>query len=363
MVSIGSAEMGSGSAKTYRLAFNGTAGQYFGIKATNVALTILTLGIWSAWAKVRTKRYFLGNTTLDGTGFEYHATGGQILKGRLLAVAAIFVLSLVSEIHAAAGIVVLIAYALLIPWALNKSLQFNARMTSWRTVRFDFTPNYGEAFLSFIVMPFLSIISFGLLFPWAAHVSSRYICNGYRFGTSDFTASPSLVAFYKAGYKAGLQTLAVVLLIVALVYIANSVMGPSASDGDALIFGESGVLEMLPMMAPMASVIGLVLGLSYFGALTRNITVNALSLEGGHRFGSDLSGIRMMGIVATNMVAVLATVGLAYPWARVRQYRTEATAVSILPAGSLDAFVDAAKASGHSFGSEIADVVGVDAGV
>ncbi|MBM3540446.1 MAG: DUF898 domain-containing protein, partial [Alphaproteobacteria bacterium] len=57
--------MGSGSAKTYRLAFNGTAGQYFGIWATNVALTILTLGIWSAWAKVRTKRYFLGNTTLD----------------------------------------------------------------------------------------------------------------------------------------------------------------------------------------------------------------------------------------------------------------------------------------------------------
>ena len=53
--------------------------------------SILTAGIYSAWAKVRRSRYFLGNTIVLGDRLEYHATGMTILKGRLIAVAAIAV--------------------------------------------------------------------------------------------------------------------------------------------------------------------------------------------------------------------------------------------------------------------------------
>nr|WP_257713229.1 YjgN family protein [Vibrio neptunius] len=38
------------------------------------------MGIYSAWAKVRTKRYFYGNTYVDNDNFEYHAVPMQILK-------------------------------------------------------------------------------------------------------------------------------------------------------------------------------------------------------------------------------------------------------------------------------------------
>jgi Zn-dependent protease with chaperone function len=53
--------------------FRGRAGEYFGIWIVNVLLSIITLGIYSAWAKVRRLRYFYGNTWLDGHNFEYHA--------------------------------------------------------------------------------------------------------------------------------------------------------------------------------------------------------------------------------------------------------------------------------------------------
>ena len=56
-----------------RFAFTGTAREYFGIWIVNVLLTILKLGIYSAWAKVRRQRYFYGNTLLAGESFEYHA--------------------------------------------------------------------------------------------------------------------------------------------------------------------------------------------------------------------------------------------------------------------------------------------------
>lgn len=67
-----------------RLSFTGSGSEYFGIWIVNILLTIITLGIYSAWAKVRRNRYFYGNTILLGRGFEYHASGGQILIGRLI---------------------------------------------------------------------------------------------------------------------------------------------------------------------------------------------------------------------------------------------------------------------------------------
>lgn len=54
-------------------------------------LTILTIGIYSAWAKVRTMKYFYQNTYVPGRNFDYRATGKQILIGRLIVIGALVV--------------------------------------------------------------------------------------------------------------------------------------------------------------------------------------------------------------------------------------------------------------------------------
>ena len=64
--------------------FTGTEREYFGIWIVNVLLTIVTLGIYSAWAKVRRNRYFYGNTQLAGGAFDYHAPPLRILIGRII---------------------------------------------------------------------------------------------------------------------------------------------------------------------------------------------------------------------------------------------------------------------------------------
>lgn len=73
--------------KAYPLQFTGYGKEYFKIWIVNIALTLVTFGIYSAWAKVRTMRWFYGHTLLDGQAFSYLATPIQILKGRLIAVA------------------------------------------------------------------------------------------------------------------------------------------------------------------------------------------------------------------------------------------------------------------------------------
>ena len=63
--------------------FTGKGWEYFRIWIVNLLLTILTLGVYSAWAKVRRLQYFYRNTRLDGASFEYHGTPIAILKGRV----------------------------------------------------------------------------------------------------------------------------------------------------------------------------------------------------------------------------------------------------------------------------------------
>ena len=46
------------------LRFTGSGSEYFRIWIVNVLLTIVTLGFYSPWAKVRRLKYFYGNTYL-----------------------------------------------------------------------------------------------------------------------------------------------------------------------------------------------------------------------------------------------------------------------------------------------------------
>ena len=66
------------------LLFTGTGSEFARIWIINLLLTVCTLGIYSAWAKVRSIHYFYGNTSLDGSSFSFVANPSPSLKGALL---------------------------------------------------------------------------------------------------------------------------------------------------------------------------------------------------------------------------------------------------------------------------------------
>src|SRR5437868_4613813 len=66
--------------------FRGSGGEFFRIWIVNIALTLVTLGFYSAWAKVPPRRYFYGNIFVAGHSFDYHASPVRILIGRMIAV-------------------------------------------------------------------------------------------------------------------------------------------------------------------------------------------------------------------------------------------------------------------------------------
>src|SRR5262249_422411 len=88
-----------------RFEFRGSASEYFGIWIVNLALTFVTFGIFSAWAKVRRERYFNGNTWVAGAPFEYLANPLNILKGRIVALIAFGAYVLLGQVQPFAQIV------------------------------------------------------------------------------------------------------------------------------------------------------------------------------------------------------------------------------------------------------------------
>ena len=109
-----------------RLRFTGTGGEYFRIWIVNLFLTVLTLGIYSAWAKVRTRRYFYANTLLADHPFDYRANPWYILRGNLiLGFGLLLFLAFESFGPVYSGIVLAAFYAFL-PFLIYKSLRFNA---------------------------------------------------------------------------------------------------------------------------------------------------------------------------------------------------------------------------------------------
>lgn len=194
------------------IVFTGKAGEYFGIWIVNLLLSIVTLGIYSAWAKVRRKKYFYQNTLIDGVGFDYHASPIAILKGRIIAFVLFVVYNILAGFNPILAIILLIAFMAALPWIITRGMMFNARNASHRGLRFDFDGKYGQAFVIFVLFPILIVVSLGLALPFVMQRMNKFMFEHHKFGTSRFATAATVKAFYMIYLK----LLGVLLLLGAL---------------------------------------------------------------------------------------------------------------------------------------------------
>lgn len=357
--SAGQAMPAGGTAAALPIEFRGKATEYFGIWIVNLALTVITIGVFSAWAKVRRKRYFLGNTYIDGHAFDYHAKGKQLLIGRVLVVAVLVGQSFIEEISpfVAFGTLLVIIFVLL-PWVINRSLSFNARMTSWRNVRFNFRPSFWGALGTMILMPAVGVLTLGLLMPVATGMGANYIVRRHSFGTASFDSNPSLGDYYLAGLQAVGAGIVVLVVLYPIAHFGTMLMIPEVDPTDMQLVG-----LLAGNLLPILIAIAVLIVIEFYGALSRKIIVNAIALSGGHRFRATITGTEYTWIRVSNAIVQTVTLFLMRPWAAVRDWRYNCNHIKVLPAGDLGGFVDSARPAGGAFGSEYVDVVGFDFGL
>lgn len=341
--------------------FRGNAKEYFGVWIVNLLLSIVTLGIYTAWAKVRRLRYFYGNTYLDGHNFEYHARPVQILIGRIIVVVVLLIYSGLNALNPLFALL-LIPYFFALPWLINKAMAFNARMTSYRNVRLSFRGSYWRAFGIFVLLPFAAIFTLGILIPYVSRASANYIGNGMKFGTAQFASDAPLRKFY------GNLGMSVVFMLIMGVVLAIPGYGAGliaalSNPGAVVEMGASPTIFAIFVGLAVGLYLALFLALLFYAAGSRNIAFNATTLDGKHHFVSTLGRGRYVWILVSNLFAAILTIGLLRPWAAVRTWRFFANNTAVETAGSLDGFIDEAAPSGEVAAAEFFDIEGIDFGL
>lgn len=333
-----------------QVSFTGTAREWFGIWIVNLLLTIVTLGIYSAWAKVRRNKYFYQNTYVAGRNLDYHATGLQILIGRIIVVVGLIAYGVLSAIPIV-GLVLILLLLAIFPWLLVRSLRFNAQMTSWSNVRFQFVGTVGKAFLVYIVYPILTALTLYIAFPFFDRARKRYSINNHRLGQHGFHFDAPIGGFYIAFFLT-LGWVAVVTVVLGVI-AAPSLESMASPEPDLSVIG---LFYLWAFLAFFPAV-------TFYGAMIRNLTLSNLALEGGHEFHSDVSPVQVLWIALSNAVIVLCTLGLMLPWAQIRMARYLADHTDVAVNGSLDDFVTQAQARAGAIGDAYSDIEGIDVGL
>ncbi|MEM7210532.1 MAG: YjgN family protein [Pseudomonadota bacterium] len=339
--------------------FRGNAKEWFGIWIVNLLLSIVTFGIYSAWAKVRTKKYFYNNTFVEGRNFDYHATGKQILIGRLIVIAAIVVFQVASVLTPFAALGLLVVLLIAFPFLIVRSLMFNARMSSFSNVRFGFDGTAGKAALLFLLYPILVAFTLYTTFPMLDRAIKRYTVNNHKLGQACFNVEVALGPFYKAFLIALVWIFVVGGVGVVLTGFSFMEFAMAMDDpgGDPAQFGAVMALFYLLIFAAF-----LPAGFLY-QALTRNAVYNSATLEGGHRFASNVNPWMLLWIALSNTAVVICTLFLMLPWAQVRMARYLADHTGFAPGSSLDSFVTQQTGGAGAVGDAYTDLEGVDVGL
>lgn len=345
--------------------FSGTGREYFGIWIVNILLTIVTLGIYSAWAKVRRNRYFYGNTRLAGGSFDYHAKPTRILIGRIIVLAIILAYNAAVQFVPIVGGLIGVAFLFALPWFVMRGLRFSARMTSFRNVRFDFTGRYGGAFLAYLLGGLLTWGTLGLLAPIASQWAWNYTLGNLKYGNRPISCDPRVEKLY-GQLVMPLVVFFIGLFLLAFVGIAAfvAIWNTGAGSGLGETIESIGVFGML--VAIYAAFIPFFLLYALVGLLyragARNVALNETVIDGQHLLGSSIERWRYAWITISNFLATLFTLGLARPWAAVRMARYIASATVLYSAGSLDDYLSTITDSEGVVGSEYMDVEGIDFG-
>jgi uncharacterized membrane protein YjgN (DUF898 family) len=336
--------------RTLGFSFQGSAGDYFGIWIVNTLLKIVTIGIFSAWAKVRRRRFFYGSTTLHGQPFEYLADPMVLFRGWLVAAGAFILFSIGKQVSAplSAGIALIIF--IVFPWLLVRSRIFNAVNASHRNIRFGFRPDYRQAYLVFAGLPILAALSLGLLGPYMLYRQKKFMVENSSYGSVPFSFTATAKDFYILSFKVALSAIAAAALVAACATLCGAPLSAAVHDHFRTL---GGLLIITILALPLLYFILMV----YAQTAMANLCWNATNLGKG-TFRSTLRTRDMSLLFATNALAIMFSLGLMTPWATVRLARYRFQRLELHTTNGLDEVV-AAAGSGQAVGAtgeEIGDL-------
>ena len=337
--------------------FTGKSGEYFKLWFVNIFLSIVTLGIYSAWAKVRNTQYIYGHTSVDGHNFRFLATPVQILKGRVIAVLVFILYVFLGRLNPVLSVILDVALLIALPWLIVQGIRFSLRMTAYRNVRFSFNGTYGGALLNFIVLPVLALFTLFLMTPWVMRRVDQYMLGNVSYGGKPFTLNTLTGKYYLAATAAsGAAFLGFAAMILGIATFLTLGAANDNFDIAAMAFGNAPVFLMLGSFVLMYVVIAV------YQSIIRNHVMHSLQLPDVVSFRSDVKMLPYTWLMLSNALLILFTLGFAFPVTKIRKnvFLAQATRAMVEP--GLESLVNTVSADSENsaFGEEAAGMFDTD---
>lgn len=340
--------------------FTGNAGEYFKIWIVNLLLTIVTLGIYAAWAKVRNRRYFYANTKLLGHAFTYTGDPVRILIGNLIVFGMAVVYFTSGAVSPLLFLPVLLLFMIVMPWLIVKSLSFNARNSSYRGLRFGFDGTYGGAAKNYLLLPIAAVFTLYLLVPWVQREQKNFVVGHHRYGATRFGFHGSTEAIYKIF---GITLLFFLPLLIAYGGLIMTLIMTGAMRAPAGPQPAPPPIMALWGLLLFPGMISAIVGSYFYRARIFNYVWGNTTL-GGHRFEPSMTFGGLFVVQFVNSLAVTFSLGLLYPWAKVRMMEYVLKSLRLVPAGNIEELAGAGPAADESaVGESAADFFDFDIGL
>ena len=311
--------------ETRRLSFHGAGGSLFGIHVVNTFLTIVTLGVYYFWGKVRVRRYLFGQTEFEGDRFAFHGTGKELSLGTLKAVGIFLlpilllgnlpgILALPWWVDILTGVLAYLLFLTFLPVAMVGARRYRLSRTSWRGIRFGFQGELKAFVKLFWTGGALSALTFGLYYPFFETRQQAFFVENSRFGTQGFDFD---------------------------------------GNGRELFWSFLLTTLLLPFT----------FGLSWIWYLARKrryFWEHTCVAEARFRF--PITGGKLLGLYLVNLLLLLFTLGLAWPWVVVRNARFACRHLSLEGPLALEAITQQA-GEASATGEGLAGILDTDLGL
>lgn len=353
--------------RTLALSFTGDGREYFRIWVVNLLLSLATLGIYSAWAKVRRLQYFDRNTHLAGATFDFHGNPRAVLVGRLLSVVLLGAYHYAFGFSTAFGLAVIVGLLAAFPYLMRGALRFRLGNTSYRGLWLGFDGSIAQAYLAWLP-PALTFVLPGALLALnpgspelAAAVLPLYLAWPLMHGQlRRFQHAHLLLGDQHSGYTVTARRFYKPYLVVSLLGLGAIVAVALVAGIASFAAQGSRGLVFAPMIAAilMVYVMYLLAG-PYMVVRVSNLAWSNTTFP-GVRIRSTLPARAFMKLQTKNVLLTLLTLGLYRPFAVVSVYRFRLAHVHIEVDGDIEAFATHVAKRGGAAGDGAADGFGID---
>ena len=391
------------------LEFTGSGGEYFRVWIVNVLLSIITLGIYTPWARRRTAQYFYSHTLVAGSPLEFTAQQRKMVMGFVL----LMLITLAYNIAANTGQdtavgLFLLAGAVLAPFIWGSAMRFRLGATRWRGLRLQFTASWKEVYLASWPVFALALVWFGVFY--GLQVLSPELADALQEAEEETrrklpTFTPAMAALLVLGlvltvlcfirleynYKSLLVLktqvgaekgrwkpvymdfvriwLATVLVFILCVVALSVLVSVLAGGSVALVAGLGKQLGYWMFVIIFVTIVGGIFLMFLASAPARayrearmfQLMWNNIGVSHVARFKCQLASGSYVWLRIRNMFLTLITLGFYRPFARVSEYRMKCESVTLHVKGGVEQVTGAmVRQQQGGLGDALADAAGLD---